>query len=418
MTGFYKKKLKALLLMVMAGSILCILTEMSSGKKDHPLNHDEIIRNGIGGTSENVSLWAVNETTDEKVRLRLTVSEQKYDTKILDELFGSLNTLLPSVIAGDNPSADHVIYDLNFVRSLDDFPFTLSYRTSDPLLLDSKGHINREKLSDRKGHETGILVNVFITCSYEDYGREISLYVRLFEDPEQGPGNRPFEELLTESVNEVEKDTRNADRFMLPRTVGNDRVSYEEVPSYNSLLIFILSLTAGILLYRREDDELKKKISKRNEQMLADYPLIINRFSLFYSVGMTTRGILLKLCRDYEQKRDGGSEKHYIYEELLRTRQLLEEGMGECAAYEDFGKRCQLHKYRQLAGLMEQTVVKGRMDIGNVLREEAEKAFTERKNQARESGEKAGTKLLLPMFMMLFTVIIIIIIPAMSAFRM
>ena len=49
-------------------------------------------------------------------------------------------------------------------------------------------------------------------------------------------------------------------------------------------------------------------------------------------------------------------------------------------------------------------------------RQEAGNAFEERKNMARRLGEEAGTKLLLPMMMMLGIVMMLIIIPAYFSF--
>ena len=47
-----------------------------------------------------------------------------------------------------------------------------------------------------------------------------------------------------------------------------------------------------------------------------------------------------------------------------------------------------------------------------MLRLEAVQAFEERKATAKRLGEEAGTKLLLPMFLMLAIVLVIVIVPA------
>lgn len=51
-----------------------------------------------------------------------------------------------------------------------------------------------------------------------------------------------------------------------------------------------------------------------------------------------------------------------------------------------------------------------------MLREEVGEAFAQRKALARKRGEEAGTKLLLPMIMMLGIVLIIIVVPAFMSF--
>ena len=51
-----------------------------------------------------------------------------------------------------------------------------------------------------------------------------------------------------------------------------------------------------------------------------------------------------------------------------------------------------------------------------MLEREAETAMNERKHHARRIGEQAGTKLLLPMVMMLSVVLAILLVPAFMAF--
>ncbi len=49
---------------------------------------------------------------------------------------------------------------------------------------------------------------------------------------------------------------------------------------------------------------------------------------------------------------------------------------------------------------------------------ETKEAFEERKNQAKRYGEEAGTKLLIPMIMILLVVMIVIMYPALVNFNM
>lgn len=51
-----------------------------------------------------------------------------------------------------------------------------------------------------------------------------------------------------------------------------------------------------------------------------------------------------------------------------------------------------------------------------MLEQEATASFTERKNNARKLGEKAGTKLLFPMLLMLGIVLVILMVPAFLSF--
>ena len=74
--------------------------------------------------------------------------------------------------------------------------------------------------------------------------------------------------------------------------------------------------------------------------------------------------------------------------------------------------------YRKLAALLTQNLRKGSKGLSELLRTEADQAFEERKAAAKKRGEEAGTKLLLPMFMMLSMVLLIVIVPAFLSIQM
>ena len=59
---------------------------------------------------------------------------------------------------------------------------------------------------------------------------------------------------------------------------------------------------------------------------------------------------------------------------------------------------------------------KGNDKLLTMLQNEAEKAFAERQRRARITGNEAGTKLLMPMAMMLVVVLMIVLFPAVVSF--
>ena len=57
-----------------------------------------------------------------------------------------------------------------------------------------------------------------------------------------------------------------------------------------------------------------------------------------------------------------------------------------------------------------------KLRLRSVEQNEAEKAFAERQRRARITGNEAGTKLLMPMAMMLVVVLMIVLFPAVVSF--
>lgn len=170
-------------------------------------------------------------------------------------------------------------------------------------------------------------------------------------------------------------------------------------------------------MYIRKDQELLEQEKERNKEMLRDYPRIVNKYALYYSAGMSSVKIWQKLCTDYQKERLRTNRKHYVYEEMLTAYESMQDGQGELTAYENFASRCGLPRYRLFISLIEQSMQKGKENMCLLLEKEVQEAFADRKNRAKMLGEEAGTKLLLPMFLMLFAVLFIIIVPACFSFR-
>jgi len=64
---------------------------------------------------------------------------------------------------------------------------------------------------------------------------------------------------------------------------------------------------------------------------------------------------------------------------------------------------------------LEQNRKSGTRNLRTLLELELADAWEQRKNLARKLGEEAGTKLLLPLFLMLGIVMVIIMVPAMMS---
>ena len=152
--------------------------------------------------------------------------------------------------------------------------------------------------------------------------------------------------------------------------------------------------------------------------MMSDYTQLVTKLLLYMGAGITMRNALKKIAGDYKEQKKKGGKVRYVYEELQLTCYELERGVSETEAYENFGKRCRLPQYNKLVNLWKQNLKKGSNRMMDELREAAENAFEERRRLARKLGEEAGTKLLLPMMMMLGIVMVLIMIPAYFSFSL
>lgn len=144
---------------------------------------------------------------------------------------------------------------------------------------------------------------------------------------------------------------------------------------------------------------------------------MVSEINLLLRAGLSTRMAWQKIVRQYEEKiaRKEG-RKDYLHEEMKITLNELKSGTSEETAYRLFANRTKNHNYVRLTNLLIQNQKQGIAGIQAALENEVTTALEERKNNAIRKGEKAGTKLLFPMVVMLGVVIVLLVVPAFMSF--
>ena len=205
----------------------------------------------------------------------------------------------------------------------------------------------------------------------------------------------------------------------LPSEFEDRNIQWRYKKRGTGLFFLIAAPILAVLIYFSRDRDLHMQVQNREEQMRMDFPEIVSALALLTGAGMTVPNAFRKIAWDYKRRREQGGKnvpKRYAYEEMLLAVYEMESGAAQTEAYEHFGRRCRIPDYTKLSMLLAQNIRKGAANLPLILREEAADAFEERKHTARKLGEKAGTKLLVPMMMMLGVTMVIIMVPAFRAY--
>ena len=229
----------------------------------------------------------------------------------------------------------------------------------------------------------------------------------------------PYEQLI-KSINgkleDADHESIYEERIPLPSRYGDTELVWKENIEDNSLILLILMLALSAASYVIKDRELQKQVQERSKALLTEYPQFVSKMVLYLGAGMTMRSIIEKQAQWYQQRKKEGYPRSYLYEEVQRAARELRTGTPEAKVYENLGQRCGSQQYARLCTLLSQNLKKGNNELLNLLRSEAAKAFSDRLDLVRKEGEEAGTKLLMPMVLMLLIVMVIIMIPAYMAF--
>lgn len=362
-------------------------------------------RNSYGEGDIPVSLSARIEGNEEEF-FEYVVEERKYTEEEAKRLFAQAVKILPDMIRGENKTLEDVRTNLDLMTNLEGYPFTISWDSDSYSLVNTDGTVNNEELRE------GVAVALTAHFQYEKLAWDHQMYVMV--NPRVYTKQEILRRRLEELMHLQEERTQSAERMVLPESVESVPIVWKEIVEDSSGYLLMLILTAAGFLYWARSREPDRKLENRRKELLMDYPEIVNKLALYMGAGMTIRNAFFKMGEDYRKQQK--ERKRYAYEEILMTCYELQSGRSEKEAYDHLGKRCQVQVYMKLSTLLSQNLRKGSNDLLRVLRQEADTAFEERKGLAKKLGEEAGTKLLLPMMMMLCIVMVIIMIPAYFSF--
>jgi hypothetical protein len=221
---------------------------------------------------------------------------------------------------------------------------------------------------------------------------------------------------LTELLETAMESNRTQREWQLPTELEGQQIQWTEKPEDYSLWVLGMVLGTAALIYYFSDRDLQGKVTRRRASLQEAYPLIVNKLILYLGAGLTLRGAYQKIARQYREKKEQDHIYHPAYEEIVYTCHEIEAGVPESMAYENFGKRSGVSAYVKLNTLLIQNLKKGSRTLLERLRKEGELALSEGLQRKRKVGEEAGTKLLIPMIMMLGVVMVLVMIPAFSSF--
>ena len=393
---------------LISAAIAVPVAVIDAGSASTPVR--DLRRNEYGGGDRTVTLTAEPEGS-EKEKITINVSERRYSDEEISEFSKKFDQVLWDSISGENKDPENVGSDLFLPDHFEGLPFDIEWSSDEPLLIGRDGVINTERIKEREDIDGGIKVCLCASLSYKDHKEDKYSYIVL----RRGKDKKDYiKDVIEKSIKASDESSReNADQA-LPEDIGGRRITFYGTDVNKGPVIFALGITAAILLMAGGDDKIRKEAKKRRMQIEADHARILNQYALYHTAGMNPRAIWAEICRGYEDRVAKSSKnRRYAFDEMLITKKMMDEGVGELAAYDDHAQRIGSIKYRSFISLIKQAVINGGGGLTEMLYEETQKAQRERLADIRTQSAEAQTKLLLPMFMMLIVVIVIVMVPAM-----
>lgn len=168
-----------------------------------------------------------------------------------------------------------------------------------------------------------------------------------------------------------------------------------------SFILLIVAVFAAFLAVYIEYDK-GSKVDKRRAEILRDFPHLLSQLALLINAGMPLREALETASK---------KEEGIIYEQLRILSDDMRNGIPEYEAFSEFADRCGVDEVRKLSGLIIQNVRKGSAELASSLLELSGEVWRNRTSQVREQGEKASSKLLIPILIIFGGILMMVVAP-------
>lgn len=382
-------------------ALLAVLTSPPESSEYFNGTH-ELIRQS---EDETVDLIVTSNGKNSWVKkFRFDLKKREFTNDELSQIDKQVKSYLDEHFLGKNISYKQISNKLNLISEIPDCPMEFKW-TYDSDLIKENGGLIRKKIP-----ASGVDTQLSVEASMQNFKKTYNYDIHILPIE----ANEIDSEIskTKSAIKKTIKDQSTKDTVVLPDEIGASSVSYgvpKKGRDYTSVIVLLMLLVLSPLFFR---EYLKKKIKQRDEQMLLEHSSFVNKFMLLLSAGLTVRKTVERLCEEYEQEKERDGKVRYVYEELAVLNQEIFDGVSEAKAMEDFGKRCRLLPYIRFSSVITQNLKKGADGILDILEKEAMEALEQRKQRVVELGEKAGTKLLIPMVVMLALVMGIIMVPA------
>lgn len=170
----------------------------------------------------------------------------------------------------------------------------------------------------------------------------------------------------------------------------------------SEILACVVGLVFAALAYYYFGTTTAKKILKRSDELLHDFSEVVSKLALLTNAGMILREAW------YEVAFAGTG---VIYTEMQTAVNEMNNGVADIDAIYNFGTRCIIPEIKKFTSTIIQGMTKGNSELTAMIQEQSKEVWQLKKQIVRREGEKAASKLLIPICIMFVGILVMILIP-------
>lgn len=335
----------------------------------------------------------------------IELEARNYSDEELEEVFAEAKAWLDTAWLADNASAESITSDLYFPTYVQDYGLRIQWESENYQWIQTDG-----KITEKAYQAAPLSTYVKAIFSYGEVERSYIYEVVITKA--QNSEKSTMEEAIEAKLESMEAEQSEKMTVTLPDSIDGKTVQWYVKETAVWPKIFIFGNLIVVLVWLSKEEQKMQQLKERNKALEQDYPEIVYRLVLLIGAGMTVKNAWEKVLDGYKREKSTTGKSRWGYEEMEMTWREMNYGIAEIKAYENFGKRCDSQNYIRLSALLIQQLKRGAKGMNQLLLQEVATAELLWRENSRKKAEEAGTKLLVPMVLLMSVVFAVLVIPA------
>ena len=406
--GRYRKRIiicyLAIIAVMAAAALLSLIYTLVGG-----MGIDEIKRPEPGGKSVYIPVEVSAEYGGQKAReqLGITVEERNMTDEEIEQEMDRCEEYLSSLFERDESGALTVSSSVKLPNEYGGSGMTVRWESSDPVLISEKGNVDVISLS---GASETVTLTAELSCG--GHVRDVDYDIILRDDSSMYRGSMLAR---ISSFASGLNDDRDSASVTLPSELSDGiMLSWRQKRRSAAGAALVIGAAVFAFVYSGRYRRVDKRVKTYRQNVKNEFPAVIDKLILLLNSGLTVFGAMMRISDDYERSEYCScSEMRAEAAEIGRRVRNMNSNM--------------IDEWKDLAARMESsdmlrfcTILADNMNTGSGLVEKLEaESRTLREMRRKEMRKKihmTDSKMMLPMMIMLFSLILITVSPAIISF--
>ena len=385
--------------------LLSILALLHSVVSAEPIGSISRPQEGAGQKTVPVTVEARQGETSVEGTVNLIVREEERSDEENDRILEAFAEELPDLVAPEVDGQRVVDESFSLPKEDERYGISVLWESSDPVLIDSDGRCDVLALAEEQEE-----VELTATLTLGGRDRQVTFGVLLKKLPSlyRASISKRIEEMAEELSSE-----NSGSEIVLPDRLGEDiSLSWKRYETGGAGVVLGAGLILAATVFSRRYASADRKIRRYRSEIVRHFPPFIDKFVLLLNGGLTVFSAMEKISSDYARQFERDEKNLLAYEVSEIGRRVKETNASITKEWRELSARTGINELMRFSTIIEDNLHKGtvlaeKLEVeGNLLREKERKSV-------QEKMRMIDTKLTLPMILMLFSLVLVTVAPAM-----